>query len=79
MRVEGRADVFNVCGPGDGCVSTRGCQNSWRKAGFQCTIITHRTFANQGKNTFQIIPRIKEHLRKQNDSQTLNVPRTIVH
>ena len=58
--------------------STRGRQKSWRKAAFQCTI-THRTFANRRANTFQIVPWIRGHLRKQNGSQTLNVPRAIVH
>ena len=42
---------------------TRGCQNSLRRAVFQCTI-TYRTFAHRRAKTLQIIPRIREHLKR---------------
>ena len=42
-------------------------------------VLTHRIFVKKRANFFQIIPRIKEHIRKQNDSQDLNVPRATVH
>jgi hypothetical protein len=43
--------------------STSGCQDSWRKAAFQCTI-TCGTFVKRRATTFLIVPQIKEHLKK---------------
>jgi len=38
-----------------------------------------RIFVKQGANLFQIVPRIKEHVRKQNSSQALEVLELAVH
>ena len=46
---------------------TSGCQNSWRKAEFQCTV-TYGIFVKCRVTTFQIVPQIGEHSKKQNDS-----------
>jgi hypothetical protein len=43
--------------------TTSGCQNSWRKAAFQCTI-TYGTFVKRRATPFQIIPQIKKYLKK---------------
>jgi hypothetical protein len=46
---------------------TSGCQNSWRKAAFQCTIIDG-TFVKRRATCSQIVPQIGEHSKKQNRS-----------
>jgi hypothetical protein len=48
-----------------GCTS--GCQNSWRKAAFQYTI-TYGTFVKRRATTFQIVPQVRDYLKKQNGS-----------
>ena len=45
--------------------STKGFQDSGRKAAFKCTI-TYGTFIKQRATTSQIVPQIREHLKKQN-------------
>jgi hypothetical protein len=42
---------------------TSGCQDSWRKAAFECTI-TYGTFVKRRATNFPIVPQIKEHLKK---------------
>jgi hypothetical protein len=49
--------IFNV-----GKCPTRGCQNSWRRTAFQCTM-TYGTFVKRQATTLQIVPQVREHLK----------------
>jgi hypothetical protein len=46
---------------------TKGCPNSWRITVFQYTI-TYGIFVKRRAPTFQIVPQIREHLKKENGS-----------
>ena len=54
MRPTGILDLDSV---------TSGCQNSWRKAAFQCNI-SYGTFVKRQATTFQIVHQIKEYLKR---------------